>query len=326
MVYRVWLRLALFLFFGISAFPSVTTAQISGRVMFENGQPAAQIPVELRSFTDMGINQTVTDPSGNFSFSNLGRGVYYVTVRLSGYAEASERVEVGVFPTTAVFLYLRRSPDKKGESTAPLPPTVSSEYLKIPAKARKEYEQGMKLYQRENQLEKGLEHLRKAVELHPQFAEAQYGMGLLLMDLNRLEEAGAAFAKAVAENEKLLPAYFPLGAILNHQREHAEAEKVLRKGLQVKEDIWQLHFELARAVAYQGRWQEAEAIAQRAAELNDKAEKVQLLLANIYFELGKDEQALAAAERFLLLAPEDPVAPQIRARVQQMRGTKPPVE
>lgn len=302
--------------------PEIVAAQISGRVMFENGQPAAQVRVELRSFTDMGINQTVTDPSGNFSFSNVGQGVYYVTVRLSGYAEASERVEVGVFPTSAVFLYLRRPADKKGES--PAPPAVSSEYLKIPAKAREQYERGMKLYQQENQLEKGLEHLRKAVELHPHFAEAQYGMGLLLMDLNRLEEAGDAFARAVAENEKLVPAYFPLGAILNHQREFQEAEKVLRKGLSFKEDIWQLHFELARAVAYQGRWQEAEAIAQRSAKLNEKAEKVQLLLANIYFELGKDQDALAAAERFLELAPNDPIAPQIRARVQAMRGTKPP--
>lgn len=330
MIRRPWLCLGCVLVVLILTISGSATGQgspqtVSGRVMYENRQPASQVPVQLRNFTDMGMSQTTTDLSGNFSFRNVSPGVYYVTVNLPGYIEANQRVEVGVFSSGLIFLYLKRLPDDKTVSTTPPVSGVSSEYLKIPLKAREEYELGMRLYQKDNQLEKGLEHLQRAITLHPGFAQAYYGMGLLLIDLNRFDEAREALSNALKENESLLPVYFPLGALYNQKREYAEAEKVLRKGLQIKEDIWQIHFELARSVAYQGRWNEAETIARRAAELNDKAEKVQLLLANIYFELGKDEEALAAAERFLKLAPNDPIAPQIQARVTQMRSNKPPL-
>lgn len=286
------------------------------------------VTVTLRNFTDMGFEQTNTDSHGTFTF-NVPRGVYYVSIRIPGYAEVSERVEVGTFSTNGIRLYLKALPAK--ESSSPPAHPVAAEYLKIPADARGEYEQGMKLFQREQKLEEGLLHLRKAIELHPQFALAHYGAGLLLMDLDRMDEAGDSFSQAIAGNEKLLPAYFPLGAILNQRREHAGAEKILRKGLAIKEDIWQLHFELARAVAYQARWDEAEKHARRAAGLDPAAAKVQLLLANIYFELGKNELALGAAEEFLRLAPDDPATPGVRQQVEAMRaaGTpskKPPTQ
>ena len=298
---------------------------ISGRVIYEHDfSPANMVTVALRNFTDMGMEQTNTSSLGEFTFS-VPRGVYYLNIRIPGYAEVNERVEVGVFSTQGITLYLKPLPGK-GPAIKPAS-SVPAEYLKIPEKAREEYETGMKLFQREGKLDQGLLHLRKAVELHPEFALAHLGMGMLHMDLDRLDEARDSFAKAISENEKLLPAYFPLGAIYNQQRQFAEAEKILRKAIEVKEDIWQLHFELARAVAYQARWEEAEKSALRAAELNETAPNVHLLLANIYFEVQKDNLALAAAEEFLRLAPNDPLAPEIRRRVEAMRGAAvPPVK
>lgn len=302
---------------------------VQGRVLHENGsRPADMVPVTLRNFTDMGFEQTNTDVHGNFNFS-VPRGIYYLSVRIPGFAEISERVEVGVFSSSGIMLYLKPLPQK--DANAGPASAVAAEYLQIPAGARREYEQGMKLFQREQKLEEGLVHLRKAAELHPQFALAHYGTGLILMDLDRLDQARESFLRALAESPDMVPAYFPLGAIYNHQRKPAEAEKILRKGLQIKEDIWQLHFELARAVAYLTRWDEAEKHAQRAAELDPGAAKVQLLLANIYFELGKNELALGAAEEFLRLAPDDPAAPGVRQQAEAMRaaGTpskKPPTQ
>lgn len=310
-------------FFLLAATPTLGQRfAVSGQVLYEHGsRPADMVTVSLRNFTDMGFEQTNTDSHGRFTFS-VPRGVYYISVRISGYAEVSERVEVGVFSSTGIMLYLRPLPGKQNHAPPGTP--VAAEYLKIPTPARTEYEQGMKLFQRESKLEEGLLHLRKAVELHPQFALAHYGSGLVLMDLDRLDEASESLSRAIFENENLVPAYFPLGAIYNQRRQHAEAENLLRKGIAIKEDIWQLHFELARAVAYLTRWDEAEKHAQRAAELDPNAAKVQLLLANIYFERGKHDLALAAAEEFLRLAPNDPSAPAVRQQVQAMRGAKPP--
>lgn len=290
---------------------------ISGRVIYEQDRrPAELITITLQNFTDMAMEKANSDSLGGFSFS-VPRGVYYLSVRLTGYAEINERVEVGLFSQTGIILQLRPLPRK--DDTISLPPTVPAEYLRIPQTARTEFEAGMKLYLREDKLAESLPHLRKAVEIHPQFASAYYWMGMVQIDQGEPDQALDSFERAIAEDKKYAPAYFPLGAIRNQRKEYAEAERVLRKGLEIKEDIWQLHFELARAVAYQGRWTEAEKIAERATALNNKAPKVHLLLANIYFELGKADPALAAAEEFLKLAPDDPAAPLVRRQVEAMR-------
>jgi len=293
---------------------------VAGRVLYEPDlRPADMVTVALRNFTSMEMERTNTDANGSFLFS-VPRGVYYLNVRVLHHAEVNERVEVGVFSTSGIILYLNplSNPRNKLQASG----AVAAEYLKIPVSARQEYEQGMKLFQREGKLDEALLHLRRAVQIHPQFALAHNGMGMLLIDLNRLEKAREAFERAIAENEKLILAYFPLGAIYNQRGEFAKAEQVLREGLKIKETVWQLHFELARAIAYQGRWEEAENSARRALELNDAptGAKVNLLLANIYFELEKDDLALAEAQQFLKKAPDDPLAPEIRRRVEAMRG------
>ncbi len=290
---------------------------ISGRVLYEhNNQPAEMITVSLRNFTDMGMDQTNTDAHGNFSFS-VGRGIYYLSVRLPDYGEVNERVEIAGFSQTGVLLHLRRIPTRSSNTVKPA--TVQADYLQIPAKAREAYELGMKEFYRTENLPASLVHLRKAVELHPNFAAAYYWLGMVQIDLGEFEGARKAFEEAVRINEKLAAAYFPLGSLHLHFRDPGKAVEILTTGLGMRAQYWQGHYELARAYVTLGKVKEAEESALKAFALKPDYPRIHLLLANVYWAQEKDALALEEAEKFLTLAPEDPVAPEIRRRVDELK-------
>lgn len=299
---------------------------INGRVLYDaNGSPAMQVLVTLRNFTDMGVDQTATDSMGNFTFS-VGRGVYYLSVRQPGYMEISERVEVGISSINGVQLSLRAMPAKAGLQTSHNSPrfTVPAELLKVPEKARESYRAGLREFNRNANLPSSMRFFQKAIDLYPEFAEAHYWKGMVQLDLTEYENARASFEESVRLNEKLAAAYFPLGSLHMHFREPEKAASILQKGLAQFDKYWQGHFELARACVAIGKLKEAEISARRAQQLKPDFHRVHVLLANIYWEQGRDAEALAEGEMFLKAAPEDPVAEEIRQRVQQIKATKPP--
>lgn len=315
---------ALILLWSLTASP--VFAQISGRLLHEaTGAPAGQIPVTLRNFTDMSINQTATDPSGNFAFS-ASRGVYYISIRHPGYMEISERVEVGISSTNGLVLFLRPMPTKDGSQNQATASrfTVPAELLKVPEKAREFYRAGLREFARNGNLAESQKLFQKALEAYPEFAEAHYWQGMIQLDLAEYENARSSFEEAIRLNEKLAAAYFPLGSLHLHFQDPAKAAVVLHKGLAQFDKYWQGHFEIARAYVALGKLKEAEASALRTQELKPDFHRVLVLLANIYWDQNRDAEALAAAEKFLKLAPEDPVAPQIALRVQQIKNPQKP--
>jgi tetratricopeptide (TPR) repeat protein len=61
---------------------------------------------------------------------------------------------------------------------------------------------------------KAVEHLRKAVELDPDFTEAKVNLGAALLELGEADEARKAFAEALAQDPKSAMTHFRLGSVL----------------------------------------------------------------------------------------------------------------
>ncbi len=90
-----------------------------------------------------------------------------------------------------------------------------------------EFEQGN--LQRENkQFEAAEQHYRRALTLHPAFAEATANLGSLLKDQGALTEAEQYLAFAIALNPKLGPAYFNLAMMQIDRARWVEAANLLR--------------------------------------------------------------------------------------------------
>lgn len=75
----------------------------------------------------------------------------------------------------------------------------------------------------------------RALEILPEFPEAEYQRGNALLSLNRLAEAENAFRKAVALREDWTLALAGHGAVLVRLNQITEAEKILRKAVELDE-------------------------------------------------------------------------------------------
>ncbi|HEX8290782.1 MAG TPA: tetratricopeptide repeat protein, partial [Pyrinomonadaceae bacterium] len=120
--------------------------------------------------------------------------------------------------------------------------------------ARALYEQGLAAYKADRDAE-AIEHLQKAVELSPDFAEAHYRLGLAFNVTKRREEADKAFEHAVEAFEKVTKrepknsdAYYFLGLSYEQLGKYDEAVKALKEAVKHSpEENDDKYFELANA-------------------------------------------------------------------------------
>ena len=73
--------------------------------------------------------------------------------------------------------------------------------------------------------------LRRALELHPGFAEAHANLGLLLDDSNRPDEAEVAYRRALELAPGMAQTHVNFGAFLAARKRYAEAEEKYRRAL-----------------------------------------------------------------------------------------------
>lgn len=304
--------------------PSVLPAQegsgeINGFVRAAgSNQPVQGTLVQLQS--DMGeiIQQTTAEGTGRFQFSSLRRQLYYVNARAPGYRETTQRADLFTLRRVTVQLFLVR--DKEDPPALPAALSVVDErQLRIPEAARREFQDGARELLEKHHPDLSLLHFRKAVELYPEYYEACHLMGTAYMDLNQWPEAESALQRALTLKPEYPPSLFALGALYNRQGKPVEAASVLERGLQAQPESWQGHFELSQSLLVQGKPAEATQHLQRAHRLEPTAAPVlHILLGNLYLRQGLLPAAKAEYQHFLDLAPDSPMAAEVRQKLAEV--------
>jgi len=225
--------------------PGATLAgQITGQVRFAEGnQPAFNVMVSCDSFGGGLVGQVFTDRSGRFRFTNLSASQYNITVRVAGYFEEKQTVELLTTPSGYVQFQLR--PDGTKPAAAATASTINAN---VPEAAKKEFEQataGLSGGKKEG-LEQAVRHLEKALTLYPQFVEAELMLGTAYMDLGQWDKAEQALKRTVQLDPKAANALFALGELYLKQNKESEAEQILLQGLQIEPNSYQAHVSLAR--------------------------------------------------------------------------------
>ncbi len=316
-------------FFGASLFvfclvlPTASRAQdgeITGSVWMAGSNHAPDGTL-LTLSSDAGevIQQITPEGSGRFQFSYLRRGVYYVTVRAPGYHDGTQRADI--FSIRRMSLFFTMVP--KREKGAPQPTgqdaVVDQRQLLIPEKARKEFEKGARdvIGERPNP-ESGLKHLRKAVELYPDYYEAYSLMGTAYMDQQKWPEAEEALKQSLKLNDRYAASYFALGAMYNRQGKPADAAPMLEKGLEIEAKGWSGHLELAQSCLSLNQVEKAEDHARRAHELAPKFPLVHVVLANTLLRRQDLKGARQEYQHYLDSAPQGPLAGQVRGVMEKI--------
>ncbi len=311
------------------------------------GQREAQPPGNVRTFSNLEIDVQVRNPDGTpaprgihvtlewaeggvvgdcqtatggrCQFIPPSPGTFLVRINQTGYKEVTARLDLTGIQKGFASLDLKPIP---GE-TPPAPPkedqrnVVSLADLGVPDNARREFDKGQDALKKNN-LDSGISHFRKAIQLHESFPQAYTMLGTAYLQRNSLEDAQTALQKAIQLDPKSGASYLELGAAYNQMKNYPEAEKALTHGLELNRDAAGGHYELAKTYWAMGRWQDAEPHALKAVELQPELAPAYVLLGNIMLRKRDAQFALKYFQEYLHRAPGGPLAEPTRQMVDKI--------
>lgn len=202
------------------------------------------------------------------------------------------------------------------------PPTVKAGELKIPEKARGEFRKGCGDF-RGKKLATAETHLRKAVEVYPQYAAAWVLLGQTLEAGNRTEDARGACSQASTADAQYAPAYLCLADVAEQMHEWQQALELADRALVIDpvQDVYG-NFYSAVAHFHLGHLPVAERNAQQAIDADHfhRVPQAHLLLAQIYGAKHDLHGEAVQLRAFLKIAPNSPYAAGVRKSLAEVEG------
>ena len=133
---------------------------------------------------------------------------------------------------------------------------------------------------------------QKCVQLVPEDASVHYNLGIMLMELDKLEEAERSFKKAIELMPDLTQAYNSLGATLHGLGKIEESSYYLEKAVLLKPDYAEAHNNRSVSLRELGRLTDAKNAAALALALRPDFAEAHNNLGNTLKDQGKAEEAL----------------------------------
>ncbi len=146
---------------------------------------------------------------------------------------------------------------------------------------------------------------RKAIELNPNFAEAHYNLGIILIDLGKLKEAELSTRKAIEIDPNFRDAHYNLGIILIDLGKLKEAELSTRKAIKIDPNYAKAHSNLGNILRDLGNLEDAELSQRKAIEIDPNYAKGHYNLGSTLELRGKREEAKRQWSKAVELNPDD---------------------
>lgn len=281
--------------------------------------PATRAAVSLHGATSPFQASTLSDDAGKFRFSKIQPGSYTLIVFVPGGGETRKTIDIG--PGVAdrkrrVQLAVRLDESKMTPDRSSV---VSMRELSIPDSARNEYRSADKrLGQRD--IPGAITHLKKAVEIAPQFAAAWNHLGTIAYQTRRYHEAENYFRRALEADPQAYEPLVNLGGVLVTLGREPEAwnynlNAVLRRpnDALAQSQMGMTYFGL-------GKLDLAERYLLEARRLDaGHFSHPQLLLAEIYLRRHQNDKAAAQIEDFLRHHPDYPEAEDLKRGISKLR-------
>jgi tetratricopeptide (TPR) repeat protein len=155
---------------------------------------------------------------------------------------------------------------------------------------------------------RALEHMRRAVELKPDFMEARLNLGAALLDGGQDAEARAAFDGALAIDPRSAPAHFRLGSILLEHGRSDEAAAHFEEALRLDPKLASGRNSLGVARLREGRPDQAIPLFRDALRESPDNADAEANLGTALLRTGQDAEAETHLRAALALKPENAAA------------------
>ena len=284
--------------------------------------PSTRLRVDLY-IDSIRLDTTYTDMDGTFKFERQQPGRRYeIHVDIGPGVEYVEEVDFSFnYP---VMIHIRNQGIRKTglgpESGHGGGTMISLASLSVPKNAAKEFEKGHKAREKKN-FDEALEHLKKATEVYPKYAEAFNEIGLVYRNMNNAEEAQKAYEQAIVADPAWLGAYLNLAQLQLASNQPQQLLDTSSKVLKLNPTLGPAHFFQSVANFSLGRYDEAEKSALEAdRQDHGQVPQIHLVLARIYMGKGSNAEAAKQLKTFLKEHPKAPNADKIRAELEQLQA------
>jgi len=302
-------------------------AEINVQVRNPNGSAAPRgIHVRLEAEEGGATDDCVTESSGKCRFQPRTAGMYVVRLNQIGYKEVS--VHVNLVDSLKGFVTLDLKPDHPEAQQPDTPDGVSGDSisaveLNIPEKARQEFEKGQSAM-RENRLDAGISHLRKAIKFYDAYPTAYTLLGTAYLEQKNWKDAETALQKSISFDPNSADAHLALGAAFNQTKDYPNAETALLRGLELKPEAFTGHYELAKTYWALGRWREAAPHVRKAVSDMPDVASPHVLLGNVLLRENNPKEAVHEYQEYLRLDPNGLMAPGVRQMIDKIQKSPPP--
>jgi len=172
----------------------------------------------------------------------------------------------------------------------------------------------------ETDKDKSLTILRKAAEILPDNMYIPYELGQILLAKKDYKGAAEEFRKAIGLEPKSEKSHNNLGYALMKQGQKDAAVKEYMTSLKIDPYYGKARYNLAVFLVNEGRYPEAAEQYRLMLTYNPDYVKGYFDLGLIYYNMSKRSEAAVVWEKYLQLQPNDPAAPQIRAKIQEIQA------
>jgi Tfp pilus assembly protein PilF len=294
--------------------------ELQGKVAQSDDRPFPQntLTVFLHSALTPFSQKTVADSFGEFKFKNLRPGLYTVIVAAPMRGEVIRTIDIG--PSFAdskgkVTLNVTFEPAATEEARR-----VSTAALSISSRAKDEYRKAQDRLARHDTAG-AIAHLKKAVELAPQFSAARNNLGTIAYQSRNYTEAESYFRQALAQDPDAYSPLVNLGGALLSGGKTQESLKYNLLAVRARPADALGRSQLGQSYMYLGQLDLAEVELKKAKALDPGHFSFpQLVLAEIYARRQDFSRAALEVEEFIKLHPDSDRTPALRKILEQLRG------
>ncbi len=298
----------------VSVVAADRTYDLAGQIV-----PESQAAVTLHGAITPFSASALADSRGRFRFTRLEAGPYTISASVPGRGDTRQTIEIG--PSAAddkgrieVTLRIeeaRLTPDRRA--------VVSARELSIPDRARREYDNAQKKLATRN-ISAAVAHLKKAVEMAPQYVAAWNNLGTICYQTRDYPGAERNFRRALLEDPDAYEPLVNLGGVLLNLHQADEAWKCNVYAVLRRPQDALANSQLGMTYMALDKLDLAEKYLKAAVRLDPAHfSHPQLLLAEIYLRRNDRPSATAVLEDFLQRHPDAPEAGWARQAIRKLR-------
>jgi Flp pilus assembly protein TadD len=269
--------------------------------------------LELRTAAGAPLRKVLRMAGDTVRFTNLIPGIYRIYLSGKGGRSSCESIDLTPGPNQPGAEFTKEIAVPESISAVSGRHQVSVHTLAIPKEAAQEMQRSEK-YQLNGDEDRTIEHLKRAIEIYPQYAAAWNNLGACYHRKGDYEKSIQTFQKAIELNPEFYVGYVNLGGSLLAAGRFQEAAEASRKALVLSPDDAVTNSQLALSYYYLRDFPAAQRYFKRVVDLDPAfAPSPHRFLAQIAIADKSADEAVRYLHGYLALHPNAPDASQVKS-------------